>query len=142
MTKNFQKRLDQLVSKELSKNIIPLKTEKGILVGDVLIVNEHNIKHIYKNQELLYKDISLNAAAIKIANLLATNIASLKIDQIYKADQDYGKWFIDSQMLRSQYQKYLNNNDFERADNAWARYQESRERALNAKKHVETLISI
>ncbi len=141
MTKNFQKRLDQLVSKELSKNIIPLKTEKGILVGDVLIVNEHNIKHIYKNQELLYKDISLNAAAIKIANLLATNITSLKIDQIYKADQDYGKWFIDSQMLRSQYQKYLNNNDFERADNAWARYQESRERALNAKKHVDPLIS-
>jgi hypothetical protein len=142
MAKNIQNRLDFIVSKELAKNIIPLKTEKGILVGDVLIVNEGNIKHIIRNNELIYKDISLNATAIKLANMLATDRMSIKIDQIYSADQEYGRWFVDSQMLRAQYQKYLNNSDFERADNAWARYQESRERALNAKKYVESLISI
>ncbi len=142
MAKNIQNRLDSIVSKELAKNIIPLKTEKGILVGDVLIVNEGNIKHIIRNNELIYKDISLNATAIKLANMLATDRMSIKIDQIYSADQEYGRWFVDSQMLRAQYQKYLNNSDFERADNAWARYQESRERALNAKKYVESLISI
>ncbi len=142
MTKNIQNRLDSIVQRELAKTLIPLKTEKGILVGDVLIVNEGNIKHIFKNNELIYRDISLNATAIKLANLLAVNRMLVKIDQIYQADQKYGKWFVDSQMLRAQYQKYLNNNDFERADNAWARYQESRERALNAKKYLESLISI
>ena len=142
MAKNIQNRLDSIVSRELAKTIIPVKTEQGILVGDVLIVNEGNIKHIVRNGEVVYKDVSLNATAIKLANMLAVNRMSVKIDQLYKADQEYGKWFIDSQMLRSQYQKYLNNSNFERADNAWARYQESRERALNAKKYVESLISI
>ncbi len=142
MTNNIQKRLDYIVSKELSKQVIPVKTAEGILVGDILIVNEGNIKHIFRKKELLYREISLNAVAIKLANLLSTNRMSLKIDQLYMADQDYGKWFTDSQMLRAQYQKYLNNNDFERADTAWARYQESKERALNAKKYVESLISI
>jgi hypothetical protein len=142
MTNNIQKRLDYIVSKELSKQVIPVKTAEGILVGDILIVNEGNIKHIFRKKELLYKEISLNAVAIKLANLLSTNRMSLKIDQLYMADQDYGKWFTDSQMLRAQYQKYLNNSDFERADTAWARYQESKERALNAKKYVESLISI
>ncbi len=141
MTKNLQKRLDSIVSKELTKNIIPQKTEQGILVGDVLIVSEGHLKHIFRNGELLYKDISLNAVAIKLANMLASNRISIKFDQIYSADQEYGRWFIDSQMLRAQYQKYLNNNDFERADTAWARYQESRERALNSKRYVESLIS-
>jgi len=142
MTNNIQKRLDYIVSKELSKQFIPVKTAEGILVGDILIVNEGNIKHIFRKKELLYKEVSLNAVAIKLANLLSTNRMSLKIDQLYMADQDYGKWFTDSQMLRAQYQKYLNNSDFERADTAWARYQESKERALNAKKYVESLISI
>jgi hypothetical protein len=142
MTNNIQKRLDYIVSKELSKQVIPVKTAEGILVGDILIVNEGNVKHIFRKKELLYKEISLNAVAIKLANLLSTNRMSLKIDQLYIADQDYGKWFTDSQMLRAQYQKYLNNSDFERADTAWARYQESKERAINAKKYVESLISI
>lgn len=141
MTDNIQKRLESLVNKELSRSFIPLKTEKGILVGDVLIVSHSNIKHIYKKQELVYKDVSLNISAIKIANLLASNAASVKADQIYRADQEYGKWFVDSQMLRAQYQKYLNNRDYEKADYTWARYQESRERALSAKKYVESLIS-
>lgn len=141
MTRNLQKRLDSIVSKELTKNIIPQKTEQGILVGDVLIVSDGHLKHIFRNNELLYKDISLNAVAIKLANMLATNRIAVKFDQIYSADQEYGRWFIDSQMLRAQYQKYLNNSDFERADTAWARYQESRERALNSKRYVESLIS-
>lgn len=141
MTRSLQKRLDSIVSKELTKNIIPQKTEQGILVGDVLIVSDGHLKHIFRNNELLYKDISLNAVAIKLANMLATNRIAVKFDQIYSADQEYGRWFIDSQMLRAQYQKYLNNSDFERADTAWARYQESRERALNSKRYVESLIS-
>jgi hypothetical protein len=60
-------------------------------------------------------------------------------DQIYKADQEYGRWFTDSQLLRAQYQKAVNNLDYERADMLWARYCESRDRTLTAKKHTETL---
>jgi len=136
---NISKRLEQVVSKELSKHIIPVKTEQGILVGDVLIVSQGSIKNIWRNNELLYKEIHLNAVAITIANILAVRRISIKLDEIYKADQDYGKWFVDSQMLRAQYQKALSNQDYDKADMLWARYCESRDRTITAKNRAESL---
>lgn len=135
----LSKRLEQIVRKELSKTIIPVKTENGILVGDILITNEGSIKTLIKHDSVLYSGIHLNTVAIKMANLLAFNRNSLKIDALYKADQEYGKWFIDSQTLRTQYQKAITNKDYDRADMLWARYIESRERTTNAKIRVETL---
>jgi len=88
---------------------------------------------------VLYKEISLNKSAIAIANLLALKKSQMNIDNIYKADQEYGKWFADSQMLRSQYEKANNQQDFDRADMLWARYCESRNRTAQAKKTVERL---
>ncbi len=136
----LSKRLEQIVKKELSKNIIPVKTEKGILVGEILIVNEGSIKSLYRNNELLYKEIHLNSIAIKISNILAFKKTSILADALYTADQEYGRWFVDSQMLRAQYQKALSNQDFDRADMLWARYQESRDRTISAKNRAESLI--
>lgn len=141
MTKLYQ-RLDSIVKNELTKNIIPVKTQEGILVGDILIVSDGYIKHLYHNNETLYKNISLNAVAVKLANLLARNIKTVRMDELWRADQEYGKWFADSQMLRAQHKKSLNNQDFDRADMQWARYCESRDRAIIAKRYAETLISI
>jgi hypothetical protein len=135
----ISKRLEQVVSKELSKHIIPVKTQQGILVGDVLIVSQGSIKNIWRNNELLYKEIHLNAVAITIANILAVRRISIKLDEIYKADQDYGKWFVDSQLLRAQYQKALSNQDYDKADMLWARYCESRDRTITAKNRAESL---
>jgi hypothetical protein len=136
---NISQRLEQVVKKELSKLIIPVKTQEGILVGDILIKNNGSLKNIVKNGNVLYKEISLNKAAIAIANLLALKKSQINIDNIYAADQEYGKWFSDSQLLRSQYEKASNQQDFDRADMLWARYQESRNRTAQAKKTVERL---
>ena len=141
MTKIHQ-RLDSIVKNELTKNIIPVKTQAGILVGDVLIVSDHQLKHLHRNNEAVYSNISLNAVAVKLANLLARNIKTTKMDELWRADQEYGRWFADSQMLRAQHKKSVNINNFERADMQWARYCESRDRAIIAKQHTETLISI
>jgi hypothetical protein len=138
----ISKRLEQIIRKELSTTIIPVKTKEGILVGDVLIVTEGTIKNIYKHSELLYKEIHLNSVAIKIANLLAFRKGLLVIDNLYKADQDYGRWFVDSQMLRTQYQKAVNSQDYDRADILWARYIESRDRTITAKNHAECLAQL
>lgn len=138
----LSKRLEQIVKKELSKNIIPVKTEEGILVGDILIVSEANLKTLYKNHQLLYKEIHLNSVAIRMANILAFKSSSIFVENLYKADQKYGRWFVDSQMLRSQYQKALNSKDFDRADTLWARYCESRDKTLQAKKRTESLLRI
>ncbi len=136
---NISQRLEQVVKKELSKLIIPVKTEDGILVGDFLIKNNGSLKDIVRNGNVLYKEISLNKSAIAIANLLALKKSQMNIDNIYKADQEYGKWFSDSQLLRSQYEKANNQQDFDRADMLWARYCESRNRTAQAKKTVERL---
>ncbi len=135
----ISKRLEQIVNKELSKTIIPVRTEQGILVGNILISSTGPIKNIYKNNELLYKEIYLNSVAIKIANILALNKSLISAEQVYRADQEYGKWFNDSQLLRAQYQKAASNQDFERADMLWARYCESRDRTIHAKNNAERL---
>lgn len=136
----LSKKLEQLIRS--SGAILPVKTEQGILVGDVLIISDGVIKHIEHKKEIVYPDIHLNIVAIKLANLLAQRKCDYKCDEIYKADQEYGKWFVDSQLLRSQYEKAVNNKNHDRADYLWARYIESRDRTMSAKNRAESLCRI
>lgn len=137
---DISKRLEQTIRSAIQRTpILPVKVEGGILVGDVLIISEGYIKHLQQHGQIVYKEISLNCAAIRIANILARRGSAVLADQIYKADQEYGRWFTDSQMLRAQYQKAVNNLDYERSDMLWARYCESRDRTITAKKHAESL---
>jgi len=138
----ISKRLEQIVNKELSKHIIPVKTKEGILVGNILITSSGPIKNIYRNNELLYKEIHLNSVAIKMANILALKNSLIAVDELYRADQEYGKWFVDSQLLRAQYQKATSNRDYDKADMFWARYCESRDRTITAKNNAERLARI
>jgi hypothetical protein len=138
---DISKRLARVVSNELSKNIIPVKTKEGILVGTVLIVTAGSIKNIVKDSITVYANVHLNAIAIKLANLLAKKQSSILCDKLYTADQEYGKWFIDSQMLRSRYQKAIQQQEFDRADIFWARYCESRDKSTIAKNYAESLIT-
>ena len=138
----ISRRLEQIISTELKKNLIPVKTDQGILVGDILIVSRGSIKDLTRFTDVIYKDVYLNNSAIMLANLLAFKKTSLITDQIYRADQEYGKWFVDSQLLRAQYQKAISNRDYDRADVLWARYCESRDRTLSAKNRVESLTRI
>ena len=135
----ISKRLEQIVRKELSKTIIPVKTEEGILVGNILIKSRDNLKYLYKNGDLIYGEIFLNQSAISLANILARVSYSPRADQIYRADKDYAKYFIDSQLLRANYEKSIKNRDFERADMFWARYEQARSRTKSAKSRVESL---
>ena len=136
----ISRRLEQIVRKELSKNIIPVKTPDGILVGDILITNQDNLKFLYRKSQLIYGEIHLNSVAIKMANILALRHSHMSVDLLYRADQEYGRWFVDSQMLRAQHQKALHNQDYDRADMLWARYSESRDRTFTAKKSAERLL--
>jgi hypothetical protein len=63
------------------------------------------------------------------------------VDEIYRADQSYGKFYVDAQYLRSQHEKAVKSKNFERADMLWARYEESRDKAANAKNIVDKLIN-
>lgn len=136
----ISRRLEQIVRKELSKNVIPVKTTDGILVGDILITNQLNLKFLHRNQQLLYSEIHLNSIAIKMANILALKRNCVAVESLWRADQEYGKWFVDSQLLRAQHQKALHNQDYDRADMLWARYSESRDRTVSAKKQAERLL--
>lgn len=137
---NLSKRLEQIVRKELSKNLLPTKTKDGILVGNILISSQQHLKNVYQNNELVYENIHLNSVAIKIANSLALKQSFTVIDKIYEADQEYGKWYTESQLIRAQYQRSISNKDFEKADIYWAKYVESRDKMIYAKNRVENLI--
>ena len=125
-----------LVEKEL---LIPIKTDKGILINDVLIVSNSNLKTVIaKNYS--YKDIYLNAATITIANMLALRKSFIEIDKLYQADQEYGKWFVDTQFLLNAHHNAKSKKDYDKADMLWARYQESRDKANKAKEMVQRLL--
>lgn len=136
----LSKKLEKLIRN--SPEILPARTEQGILVGNVLIVSNGSIKDLYQNGELVYHNIYLNAVAIKLANLMAKGIVRAKCDRLYQADQVYGKWFLDSQLLRNKYEKSRNSKEFDRADILWARYIESRDRTIRAKNSAEVLCKI
>ena len=136
---DIRRQLDQVVSNTLAQHIIPVKTAEGILVGSVLIVSEGAVKHLSRNEEYLYKNISLNAVAVKLANLLARHKSSILADRIYRADQEYAKWFTDSQLLLKKHHSAAKNKEYERADMLWARYIESRDRTVEAKSAVMSL---
>jgi hypothetical protein len=143
---DISRRLEQFLStaqrKESQKDLLPIKTADGILVGDVLIVSDENIKNLYQKGTPVYEGVFLNAVTIKLANLLAKRDDPIKIKQLYEADQEYGKWFIDSQLLRTRYQKAIDSQDYDRADILFARYCESRDRALVAKNNAQGLASL
>lgn len=137
---NLSKKLEQIVNSSLIKNpIVPVKISQGILVGNVLIASVGPLKDLYRNDKLIYSHIHLNVAAIRIANLLAKNSDRLSVELIYKADQEYGRWLVDSQILRTQHQKAISTQDYDRADILWAKYIESRDRTSMAKTQVEAL---
>lgn len=137
---DISKRLEQTIKSAIKKTpILPVKVEGGILVGDVLIASNGHLKYLWKDNELIYKEISLNCVAIKLANLLALRKNVTLRDDLYAADQDYGRWFADSQMLRTIYQTAINNRDHDRADILWTKYSESRNRTNEAKIRAERL---
>ena len=136
---DIRRQLDQVVSTTLAQHIIPVKTPEGILVGTVLIASEGAVKHLSRNGEYLYKNVSLNAVAVKLANLLARQKSSILADRIYNADQEYAKWFTDSQLLLKKHHSALKNKEYERADTLWAKYIESKDRTAAAKNAVSGL---
>ena len=140
----ISKRLEQFVTSTQKKLnlVMPIKTEEGILVGDVLIRSEDNFKHLEQRGSLVYDYVYLNAVAIKLANILANHGDVGYCDKLYKLDQDYGKWYVDSQQLRARYQQALNNNDEEKASMFYARYDQSRERMIHAKERATELAGI
>ena len=135
------KRFEHFLKTNISRYpLIPSKSKEGIHVGDVLIQSQNNIKNIIKHKQTIYKEVSLNKAAIKIAEILALEGKTLRSDKIYKADQEYGKWFIDSQFMRSFYEKAVKKSDDVKADIYWARYQRSKELAQQYKNEVDRLV--
>ena len=140
---SLSQRLEQTLQSAIKNNpILPVKVADGILVGDIKIVSDGSIKHLIRGNETVYSNIYLNAAAICLANILARRKIDIRADAVYRADQEYGKWYEDSQMLRARYQQAVNSQDHDRADIMWARYCESRDRAILAKNHAQSLATI
>ena len=142
---SLSKRLSNVIQathKKLIKNnrILPVEVPEGILVGNVLIVCENSAKHLIQNNEFVFKNIYLNSAAIAIANLLATNTNKFKANEIYEADREHSRWFTDSQLLKTRYHQAEDSLDFQLAEIFLARYIESRDKTLAAKKKVNNLI--
>ena len=137
---SLSRKLEQTLSSVIHNSpILPVKVADGILVGNVKIVSNGPLKNLWQHDSLVYSEISLNKVAIKLANLLAKHGVTVVGDKLYRADQEYGRWFIESQMLLSQYQKAMSIGDFERSDILWARYSESRDRAIITKSRAESL---
>jgi hypothetical protein len=120
--------------------ILPVKTVDGILVGCVIIKARDTLKDLWLEKQLVYEGVYLNKAAIKLANILAIfKHTTAQSEQIYKADQDYGRLFVESQLLRSKLHYARQQGDFDRADIYLARYTVYKDRLESAKRQVIAL---
>ncbi len=141
---NLKSKLQQVIERTHRKlydqeQIMPVKTNKGILVGDILIVPVGAMKNLIRNEVVIYKEISLNVIAIKIANIMTKSGVTARTDTLYRADQEYGKWLHESQFLRNKYQLARQKGDNDRADIYLARYCTARDKAKNAQSHALAL---
>ena len=142
---DVSKRFEQLVKSTYKKfldqgTILPIKTDKGILVGNVLIESVGPLKNIVIDDRIIYKEISLNAVAIKIANILAwDNKNTKKCDELFDMDVTYSKHFIDSKIFIDNYHRAVNAGNHTRSDILWTRYQDAKEKAIIAKSRAEDL---
>ena len=143
---DVSKRFEQLVKSAYKKFadqgfLIPTKTEQGIQVGRVTIVSDGSLKNIVVNGSIIYKDISLNCVAVKLANLVALDRDHKLQAELYKIDVYYNKNYIDSTIFINSYHKALNEKDEIRADIMWTRYEIAKEKAEDAKSQAEILSS-
>jgi|TARA_B110000285_G_scaffold48382_1_gene54736 hypothetical protein len=141
---NISKRFEQLVTKTYREfleqgTILPSKSEKGIHVGDVLIQSDGPFKNILKRDKLIYKDISLNVIAIRIANLLAWNEDKALQDSLFAADLLYSRYYTDSNIFLDRYHRACNSCDEVKAEVMWCRYEDAKYKAINAKSEAERL---
>ena len=142
LSKKFENLLISYNKKLADRGVVmPVKVQDGIMIGNVLIKSNNNLKTII-GHGIEYKDIFLNFSEITMANLLALKRNLDRVDKIYQADQEYGRYFVESQYLLKIHSRYINSKDYEKADTVWARYQEVRDRAEAAKIKVERFLNI
>ena len=122
------------------KNILPVKTEEGIMLGDVTIISRGSLKDIEKSGEVIYKDISLNDVAIHLAHRAVQKGRTLDCDRIYAADQDYGKWIDECHRLKLLHRKAVISGDLGRADLLADKLKDRELRAEISKKNALGLI--
>lgn len=140
MTK-LAKKLNQLLHQELVKNILPIEVEDGIMVGNVLIEIDGPLKHLRRANRPCFLNIYLNATAIYLAEQLARKgCAGARELEIYQADQDYGRWFDNGQLLFALHKKSVAAKNWDKTDILQARLSENRYRQQLAKHRVNNLL--
>lgn len=143
---DVSKRFEQIVVSTQRRfldqgTILPVKTDQGILVGSALITCDGPYKNIYKNNELVFENICLNRVAIRLANLVAWNTSNYKMQEIYQADQDYNKLYVDSTVYLAGYHAAVKNQDGFKAEVLWTRYCECKAKSKYAREKAERMAS-
>ena len=142
---DLRKRFEQVVARANKRliqqqQILPVKTVDGILVGCVKIKPRDTQKDLWLGDQLIYEGVYLNKAAIKLANILAVfKHTTRQSDELYQVDQEYGRLFVESQVLRSKLHYARQQGDFDRADIYLARYTVYKDRVETAKRQVLAL---
>jgi|TARA_E500000178_G_scaffold153132_1_gene152917 hypothetical protein len=140
VSKRFELLVKSVYKKFIDNGIhLPQRTPEGILVGNVLIKSNGPLKDLVVNGTIAYTEISLNCVAIKIANNLASDINQRLTTQLFEIDREYSKHFVDSKFLIDNYHRAVNNNNEEKAEILWTRYEIAKEKALDAKSRAEYL---
>lgn len=145
MTK-LQRQLDTVITnveKRLAQNqfIVPVKTEQGILIGNVLMVSKAHLKDLYFKGDLVYPNISLNKVAVKVANLMAINPVkySAQIKELIAADIKFGQALADYAMFKDRYNRAKGSTDQFKKDLYMARMCFCKDAAENYKKYAHRL---
>ena len=143
VSKRFEILIKGTYKRFIDQGIVPpVKTEDGILVGNALIQQDGLYKNILLNSKIVFKDISLNCVAIKIANSLALNATVNSLKELYELDKKYNRLYVDSTIFLDMYHKCMHKENWNRAEILWIRYDDAKQRAEALRDEIETLSAI
>lgn len=141
----IQQQLDQILQNTQrklieSQQLMPVRTHEGILVGSVKIISRDTLKDLWQFDHMIYEGVFLNKAAIKLANLLAiSKKPTISTDSLYRLDQEYGKFYVESQLMSVRVQQAKNSKNYDKSDIYLARYIQAKDQAERAKRQVLAL---
>lgn len=141
LSKRFEKLIFSYYHKQSGKGeILPVKTAEGIWLNHVLITNHSTLKDIIVFGDTVYAGVNLNEVAIAIAKRIVKKQDHAITEQLYRADQDYGKWLSDWLVLKESRARAVKSRDYDRVDILDSRLFDARLQADHYKKTALSLI--
>lgn len=124
------------------KIIVPMVVKNTIHLGSSAIVKKGELKDVYSDGTLMYRNVWSNRTALILANVLATEkvVSCTELFNLYKKDQEYQRALNEMSDFKYRCDQYMKQGDCDQFDIFYARYQAAKIKVKNNRNQLSSLI--